>query len=572
MTGVEAQSAATRAMATAKNEWWRGAVIYQIYPRSFHDASGDGLGDLAGISEKLDYVASLGVDAIWISPFYKSPMRDFGYDVADYRAVDPIFGTLDDFQHLLEKAHRLSLKVLIDLVLSHTSDEHDWFTQSRQSRDNAKADWYVWADPKTDGTPPNNWLSIFGGGAWAWEPRRRQYYLHNFLTCQPDLNLHNKAVQDQLLSDAAFWLDMGVDGFRLDAVNFCTHDPQLRDNPPLKPGERPTDGVPLDNPYAYQRHLYDKTQPETVHFLKRLRALTDRYNARATMGEVSGDDSLTIAADYTRSGDRLNMAYTFNLLTQTFTAEHLRDVVEEMEAQIDDGWASWAFSNHDVARAVSRWGNPGDGEFARLLMALLFSLRGTACLYQGEELGLAEAEVPFERLQDPYGKAFWPEYKGRDGCRTPMPWQGSADHAGFSTAEPWLPVDPSHLELAVDRQDHLPGSLLNAYRGFLHWRRTQPALRFGSLTVKESEAPLLIFERRCPEQKMLAVFNCGPEPRDLQLEDSQDLKALDGHGFTAALENGTLRLPRYGVFFGGMNNEVQQEVSGNGIEGGTNHG
>ncbi|NIA68078.1 alpha-glucosidase [Pelagibius litoralis] len=550
--------------AQATPDWWRGAVVYQIYPRSFYDASGDGLGDLAGITEKLDYVAGLGVDAVWISPFYKSPMRDFGYDVADYRTVDPIFGTLDDFQHLLQRAHDLNLKVLIDLVLSHTSDEHPWFVESRQDRDNPKADWYVWADPKADGTPPNNWLSIFGGVAWAWEPRRRQYYLHNFLTCQPDLNLHNEEVQDQMLSEAAFWLDMGVDGFRLDAVNFCSHDQQLRDNPPLKPGERPTDGVPLDNPYAYQRHLYDKTQPETLVFLKRLRALTDRYGERATMGEVSGDDSLTIAADYTRGGNRLNMAYTFNLLTPEFSADHLRRVVEEMEAVVGDGWPCWAFSNHDVIRAVSRWGAGADGaddEFARLLMALLLSLRGTACIYQGEELGLPEAEVPFERLQDPYGKTFWPEFKGRDGCRTPMPWQGAAGHAGFSSAEPWLPVDAGHLERAVDHQDHMPGSLLNAYRGFLQWRRQQPALRNGALHFIETQGPLLAFERRGPEQSLLAVFNCGAEAQSLKLDDHHGLAPLDGHGFTATLENGRLRLPRFGVFFGALD-EPQQKTSG----------
>ncbi|WP_299399738.1 alpha-glucosidase family protein [Pelagibius sp.] len=587
--GAGSKGASRKSAAGGDAEWWRGAVIYQIYPRSFYDASGDGLGDLAGITEKLNHIASLGVDAIWVSPFYKSPMRDFGYDVADYRAVDPLFGTLDDFQQLLGRAHGLGLKVLIDLVLSHTSDEHPWFLESRQSRDNPRAEWYVWADPKPDGTVPNNWLSIFGGSAWAWEPRRRQYYLHNFLTCQPDLNLHSMAVQDQLLSEAAFWLDLGVDGFRLDAVNFCSHDRQLRDNPPLKPGERPTDGVQLDNPYAYQRHLYDKTQPETIDFLKRLRALTDRYEARTTMGEVSGDDSLRIAADYTSGGDRLNMAYTFNLLTSDFSAAHLRDVVAEMESVAGDGWPCWAFSNHDVIRAPSRWAQNADGsaeqaednDFARLLMALLLSLRGSVCLYQGEELGLVEAEVPFERLQDPYGKAFWPEFKGRDGCRTPMPWNGSADHAGFSTAEPWLPVDPRHLERAVDRQDHVPGSLLNAYRAFLRWRRRQPALRWGTLRFLETEDPLLAFYRRCPEQQVFAAFNLGGKPASLALAEPGGITPLDGHGFTASWENGRLTLPRYGAFFAradfakqpdfaqqAENADTKQEETGKGIEGG----
>ena len=557
--------------AAERAEWWRGAVIYQIYPRSFCDSNGDGLGDLAGITAKLDYVAGLGVDAIWISPFYKSPMRDFGYDVADYRAVDPVFGTLEDFRRLLARAQDLGLKVLIDLILSHTSEEHPWFRESRRDRDNPKADWYVWADPKADGTPPNNWLSVFGGGAWTWEPRRRQYYLHNFLACQPDLNLHNPAVRDRLLSEAAFWLDLGVDGFRLDAVNFCTHDPALRDNPPRAPGERAADGVAPDNPYAYQRHLYDKSRPETIEVLRRLRALTDRYEGRATMGEISGEDSLATAAAYTQGGDRLNMAYTFNLLTPEFSAARLRAVLGEMEDRVGDGWPCWAFSNHDVPRAPSRWGAAGDDDFARLLMALLLSLRGTLCLYQGEELGLPEAEVPFERLQDPYGKAFWPAFKGRDGCRTPMPWASAANHAGFSSAEPWLPLDPGHQARAVDRQEATPGSLLRSYRGFLRWRRRQPALRLGGLCFLEAAEPLLAFERACAAQRLLAVFNCGAAPQRFRLPKGPAPAPLEGHGFAAVVEDGELRLPRYGVFFGALP-AARQGGTGTGNQGATGHG
>ncbi len=539
---------AQRARSAA--EWWRGAVIYQIYPRSFCDANGDGLGDLDGITQKLDYVASLGVDAIWISPFYKSPMRDFGYDVSDYRDVDPIFGSLEDFRRLLQRAHDLDLKVMIDLVLSHTSDEHPWFIESRQDCSNAKADWYVWADAKPDGTPPNNWLSVFGGVAWAWEPRRRQYYLHNFLDCQPDLNLHNRVVQDQLLAEAAFWLDLGVDGFRLDAVNFCTHDPLLRDNPSLGPDERPTDGVRPDNPYAYQRHVYDKSRPETLDFLKRLRRLTDKYGERATVGEISGDDSMVVAGDYTRGNDRLNMAYTFNLLTPAFSADHLRQVITAMEAAVHDGWPCWAFSNHDVDRAVTRWGEAGNDDFARLLMALLLSLRGSACLYQGEELGLPEAEVPFAQMQDPYGKSFWPEFKGRDGCRTPMPWQAEAGHAGFSTAEPWLPIGGGHAERAVDRQAADPGSLLHAYRRFLSWRRRRPSLRWGSLRMVATEAPLLAFERSVPEERVLGLFNCSPDPQSVDLSRWPGVTPLEDCGFASAVAGTALQLTRYGVFFG----------------------
>ncbi|HWI24199.1 MAG TPA: alpha-amylase family glycosyl hydrolase, partial [Lysobacter sp.] len=298
----------------ATNRWWRGAVIYQIYPRSYLDTNGDGVGDLPGIIERLDHVASLGVDAIWVSPFFKSPMADFGYDIADYREVDPLFGTLEDVDRLLAKAHALGLKVMIDQVLSHTSVEHDWFKASRESRDGDKTDWYVWADAKPDGTPPNNWLSIFGGVAWQWEPRRGQYFLHNFLASQPDLNFHNPAVRAAQLDNVKFWLDRGVDGLRLDAINFCFHDPQLRDNPP-KPAELRTGrGFSPDNPYAFQYHWHNNTQPENLAFLEALRALMDRYPDVAALGEISSEDSLATMAEYV--GDaRLHMGYSFELLT-----------------------------------------------------------------------------------------------------------------------------------------------------------------------------------------------------------------------------------------------------------------
>ena len=282
----------------SQTPWWRGAVIYQIYPRSFLDSNGDGVGDLPGIIAKLDYIAGLGVDAIWISPFFKSPMADFGYDIADYRAVDPLFGSLVDFDRLLEKAHGLGLKVMIDQVLSHSSIAHVWFQESRQDRSNPKADWYVWADPREDGTPPNNWLSLFGGVAWQWEPRREQYYLHNFLVDQPDLNFHNAEVQQATLDNVRFWLDRGVDGFRLDAINFCFHDAQLRDNPAKPADKRVGRGFSADNPYAYQYHYFNNTQPENLAFLERLRGLLDLYPNAVSLGEISSEDSLATTAEY----------------------------------------------------------------------------------------------------------------------------------------------------------------------------------------------------------------------------------------------------------------------------------
>jgi alpha-glucosidase len=531
-------------------DWWRGAVIYQIYPRSFHDANGDGTGDLAGITRKLPYVASLGVDAVWISPFFKSPMKDGGYDIADYRAIDPLFGSMEDFDHLIAEAHRLGLKVLIDQVCSHTSDEHPWFKESRESRDNPKADFYVWIDPRPDGTPPNNWLSVFGGGAWMWEPRRGQYYLHNFLVSQPDLNFHNPEVRRAMLGELSFWLDRGVDGVRLDAINFCFHDALLRDNPPRPKDQRPTD-APIENPYAHQIHVYDKTRPEVLIFLEELRQVVDRYPGVATLGEIGADDALGIAAQYSKSGLRLNMTYTFELLSDPWSAAHVRAIIERLEACIEDGWHCWAFSNHDVPRAVTRWGGPSAGDaFAKLLMALLLSLRGTVCLYQGEELGLPEADVPFERLRDPYGIHFWPALKGRDGARTPMPWSAEAAHAGFSEVEPWLPVVEEHRRRAVDRQEIEPGSVLHAYRRFLAFRREHPALQIGSIRFVDAPESLLVFEREGGGERVLAAFNLGAAPKELSTKAWPGLSPLSGHGFGAKKSGDGIALDGFGAFFG----------------------
>jgi len=425
-------------------DWWRGAVIYQIYPRSFQDSNGDGVGDLAGIISRLPYVASLGVDAIWVSPFFRSPMLDFGYDVQNYRDVDPMFGTIGDFDALVRRAHDLGLRVMIDLVLSHTSDQHRWFKESRSSRENPKADFYVWADAKPDGTPPNNWLSIFGGPAWEWDTERQQYYMHNFLKEQPDLNFHNPEVQDELLAVARFWLDRGVDGFRLDTINFYFHDRELRDNPVLPRELRSFETAPEVNPYNWQEHLYDKSQPEMIPFLQRLRAVMDDYPAIAAVGEVGdAQRGLEIVAEYTSGGDKMHMCYAFEFLaTDPPTAQRVRDVLTRFYAVAREGWACWAFSNHDCERHASRW-RLNDAQL-RLYLALLLSLRGSVCLYQGEELGLPEAYVPFEDLRDPYGIRFWPKFRGRDGCRTPIPWASDNTYSGFSEVKPWLPVSIDH--------------------------------------------------------------------------------------------------------------------------------
>jgi alpha-glucosidase len=537
--------------SNAEQTWWRGAVIYQIYPRSFLDTNGDGVGDLPGIEARLDYVASLGVDAIWISPFFKSPMADFGYDIADYRDVDPLFGTLDDFDRLLAKAHSLGIRVMIDQVLSHTSIEHAWFKESRESRDNAKADWYVWADAKPDGTPPNNWMSLFGGVAWQWEPRRGQYFLHNFLASQPDLNFHNPAVREATLDNVKFWLDRGVDGLRLDAINFCFHDEQLRDNP-AKPVELRTGrGFSPDNPYAFQYHWHNNTQPENVPFLEALRELLDRYPGATTLGEISSEDSLATMAEYVNER-RLHMGYSFELLTDDSSAAYIRGTVENLEAKMRDGWPCWAISNHDVQRAVTRWGGDGarDADLARQLVALVCSLRGSVCLYQGEELGLTEADVPFEALQDPYGITFWPNFKGRDGCRTPMPWNGERN-GGFSATPPWLPVPAEHGELSVSVQDAQSDSVLNGVRHLLRWRKSQPALVAGDIAFLDADEPLLAFTRGSGGETLLVVFNLSgvtqvwPVPPTLRV-----IAPIDDHGLRAGeLRNGALHLPPRGVFY-----------------------
>ena len=496
----------------ANSNWWRGGVIYQIYPRSYQDSNGDGIGDLPGITRRLEHIARLGADGIWLSPFFKSPMKDFGYDISDYCDVDPMFGTLADFKALVARAHELGLKVMIDQVYSHTADQHPWFVESRSSQTNAKADWYVWADAKHDGNPPNNWLSIFGGSAWQWDTRRKQYYLHNFLTSQPDLNFHNPEVQDAVLASVKFWLDFGVDGYRLDVVNFYFHDKQLRDNPGRGMPDGSDPAVSPVNPYAWQWHRFDKSQPENLAFLKRLRALVDAYPDTTMVGEIGDDDGLARVAEYTGGGDKLHMAYCFDLLGEPHSASFLHGVFTRFNEVVGSGWPCWALTNHDISRVATRWGgaNPAPG-LLRLAAALQLSLRGTACLYQGDELGLPEAAVAFEDLQDPYGITMWPEYKGRDGCRTPMPWTASAPDLGFGAAgtkaRPWLPVAESHRSLAVDVQEADTDSLLHHYRHLMQWRRKQPALVDGEMQLLARHEQVLAFVRGQGDQRVLCAFN-----------------------------------------------------------------
>lgn len=537
-------------------DWWKGAVTYQVYPRSFQDDNGDGVGDLAGITRRLPYLADLGVDAVWLSPVFTSPMADMGYDVADYRDIDPVFGTLADFDRLVARAHDLGLKVIIDQVLSHSSDRHPFFAESRTSRENARADWYVWADPRPDGTPPNNWLSVFGGPAWTWDARRRQYYFHNFLASQPDFNFHNPDVVDWHEANLRFWLDRGVDGFRLDTVNYFYHDRLLRDDAAdyrVKP-------EPEANPYNMQYHLFSKNQPENLGWLERVRRLLDRYPGRTSVGEVGETHhAIAMMGQYTAPG-RLHQCYSFEMFGADYSPAFFRGKVEEFFAGAPQGWPMWAFSNHDVPRHVTRWAAHGTTPeaLAKQAGALLLALPGSICLWQGEELGQTDTDLRFEELTDPQGIAFWPAPVGRDNTRTPMVWDGSA-HGGFSAAQPWLPVKPPQLARHAAGQAGQPGSVLETYRALLAHRRQSAALRSGAFRFLDLPDPLLGLIRGSDTTAELCLFNLSPKPQSVQLAGiarpsgpveglhlEGDRIALDGNafGFLALAGTGQLKAER----------------------------
>ena len=554
-TGVDRRK--TETYVAAESDWWRSAVIYQIYPRSFADSNGDGVGDLRGILAQLDYVESLNVDAVWISPFYRSPMKDFGYDVSDFCAVDPLFGTLEDFQAILDACRERGLRVIIDQVWNHTSDQHPWFLESRASRDNPRADWYVWADAKEDGTPPNNWLSTFGGSAWTWAPERRQYYLHNFLTEQPDLNWYNEDVIEAVLATARFWLELGVDGFRLDVINFLLHDRHLRDNPQRGADQPRPAGAAADDPFFDQLNLHNLCQPETIALLPRIRALMEEYGA-ATLAEISSaENTLLASVDYVEGADRLHSAYNSSLMSdEPLTARRINGLIDTVGTLFSEGVICWTAGTHDFPRVKSRWTHHQPPEpflhdaFDHMFAALLLSLRGCCCIYQGDELGLAQAEIPHELMQDPFGIKGYPRVLGRDGSRTPMPWRHDLANCGFTDAEkPWLPLAPEHRERAVDLQQKDSGSLLNRYRRLLQWRRAQPALRQGQLRHLQLVPGSVAFVRESGEQRLLCVFNPGTVPLYLVTED-MGIGALHlMEDFPLRRYGSTIELPSFGVLF-----------------------
>jgi alpha-glucosidase len=521
-------------------DWWRGSVTYQVYPRSFQDDNGDGIGDLKGITRRLNHIADLGAEAVWLSPVFTSPMLDMGYDVSDYTDVDPTFGTLADFDALVGRAHELGLKVIVDQVLSHSSDQHPFFKESRVSRENPKADWYVWADARADGTPPNNWLSVFGGPAWQWDARRKQYYFHNFLTQQPDFNYHNRDVQDWMLENMRFWLDRGVDGFRFDTVNFFFHDKQLR----CDPADFRVKTEVEANPYQMQYHLFSKNQPENLAWMERIRALLDEYDGRASVGEMGeSHHAIRMMGEYTAPG-RLHQCYSFEMMGYDYTAAFFRSRIADFFAGAPNGWPMWAFSNHDVVRHASRWAKHGISQdaLARQAGALLLSFQGSICLWQGEELGQTDTELAFEDLTDPQGIAFWPEPVGRDNTRTPMVWDASAN-GGFTTGKPWLPVKAPQLARNVASQAGVAGSVLETYRAMVAFRKATAALVEGATRFLDLPEPILGFVRG---DAVLCMFNLSPVAQTVAVAD---VAGLIGPSQEAVLVGDSLLLGPNGFAF-----------------------
>ncbi|MEE8390967.1 MAG: alpha-amylase family glycosyl hydrolase [Anaerolineae bacterium] len=494
--------------------WWQRGVVYQIYPRSFLDTTGNGVGDLQGVIDKLDYLndgtpESLGIDAIWLNPIFPSPMADFGYDVADYCDIHPLFGDLATFDRLVAEAHKRGIKIIIDWVPNHSSDQHPWFVESRSSRDNPKRDWYVWRDPKPDGGDadrhrlPNNWLSVFGGPAWEWDEVTGQYYLHSFLKDQPDLNWRNPTVKEAMFDVIRFWLERGVDGFRIDVAHYIMKDPQMRNNPP-HPGPK---GMLQRPPREYDKflHLYDKGHPDVHTVFREFRQLLDAYSAeqpRYSVGEIHIFDWQKWASYYGQKLDGLHMPFNFALLNVAWEAQKVREVVDSLEAAIPPGaWPNYVLGNHDHWRIASHYGKAQ----ARVAAMLLLTLRGIPTLYYGDEIGMTDVPIPPERQQDPFGIRE-PGF-GRDPNRTPMQWDANPN-AGFSDVEPWLPVSADYVTRNVAAQSDNPTSILNLYRRLLWYRQGSPALFGGSYQPLDADNDdCFVYLRSAGEERRLVALN-----------------------------------------------------------------
>jgi alpha-glucosidase len=496
-------------------EWWKRGIIYQVYPRSFQDTNGDGVGDLNGIIARLDYLTWLGVGAIWICPIYPSPMADFGYDIKDYCGVDPLFGTLDDFDELMREAHARGIKVILDYVPNHTSDRHPWFIESRSSRRNSKRDWYVWHDGKADGAPPNNWLSQFGGSAWTWDSATRQFYLHSFLAAQPDLNWRNGAVRDAMFNVLRFWLDRGVDGFRVDVLWLLLKDEAFRDNPPnpaYRPNQPDIDRFQL---------LYNADQPGIHDLVAQMRAVLDAYDDRVLIGEIYLPFNQLVAY-YGKDLKGAQLPFNFALIHAAWDAAVIAKLIADYETALPPGgWPNWVLGNHDQPRIAARVG-PAQ---ARIAAMLLLTLRGTPTLYYGDEIGLARVAVAPEQMQDPWEKREPGLGVSRDPWRTPMQWDGSTN-AGFTSARPWLPVDGNYRtdNVAASQQD--PRSLLRLYQRLIAIRKSHPALTIGQARVVAAVSNVLIYQRTTDNQKIVVALNFGAEPQTLDLPELAQSRLL----------------------------------------------
>ncbi|MFQ5812921.1 MAG: alpha-amylase family glycosyl hydrolase [Anaerolineae bacterium] len=484
--------------------WWQRGVIYQIYPRSFKDTTGNGIGDLPGIIEKLNYLndgtqASLGVDAIWLSPIYPSPMADFGYDVADYCDIHPLFGDLATFDQLAAEAHWRDIKVILDYVPNHSSDQHPWFIESRSSRDNPRRDWYIWRDPRPDGSPPNNWGSAFGGPAWTWDKATGQYYLHQFLKEQPELNWRNPEVRAAMMEVLRFWLERGVDGFRMDVVGLLIKDAELRDNPP-NPDADPN--LPPNDISGQQLQVYNRDQDEVHEIIRGFRRLLDEYGDRCGIGELWFELPRWVRY-YGENNDGLHLPFNFRLMGLPWQAQAMRRSVDELEAALPAfAWPNYVLGNHDSPRLASRFGGQAQ---ARVAAMMLLTLRGTPTLYYGDELGMESGVIPPGKIQDPQGINLDAE-RTRDVCRTPMQWD-SSPNAGFSTTEPWLPVSDDYATRNVAAQSADPTSMLNLYRRLLWYRRGSPALYGGSYQPLDAGDDCFVYLRAAGDERRLVALN-----------------------------------------------------------------
>ena len=552
-------SKAQHTLQKAEDPWWKHAVIYEIYPRSFQDSNGDGVGDINGITSRLDYLRDLGIDAVWISPMYPSPLVDFGYDVSDYSAIDPLYGTLADFDRLVSEAKRRNIRVIMDFVPNHTSDQHPWFKESRSSRTNPKRDWYIWRDGKGPGQPPNNWQSWFGHSAWKFDPSTNQYYYHHFYTEQPDLNWRNPEVRKAMYDAMRFWLERGVAGFRIDAVSRLFEDPNLHDDPIL-PGK---------NAYGDPNiaHKYTDNLPEVHEVLREMRRVADEYPGNPVLISEADEPNITeLTKMYGRKNDEVQLPMDFQIAdVNKLSAPDFRRLLNEIERNAAGGQPHYFFSNHDQPR---QWDRYGDGvhndQIAKLMAALLLTMRATPLMYYGEEIGMRTTDpVRKEDVQDPIGKMGWPEEKGRDGERTPMQWDGSKN-AGFSTAErPWLPVPLSSAEYNVNAESQDPGSILSFYKRLIALRRSESALRDGRYVPLDRDDPFVFaYLRKKPGKgdAILVVLNMSGEPRTVKLDLAADgIRDSSARPLIAAPEMSQeatvlnhFTIPAFGVFIGSV--------------------